>query len=124
MAIMNLGRHGGGVSGVKMAPVRLLLLLLLPAAAPLEVLWNAPYPQACRADPSAFARDASRWGLTVNGGAAANGAAIYTIGQGEGLYPRFGLDGAPINGGLPQLADVERQVREKEWGENSLWNLV
>ena len=87
-----------------------LALLLLPPAAPLEVLWNAPYPQACRADPSAFARDASRWGLTVNAGAAANGAAIYTIGQGEGLYPRFGIDGAPINGGLPQLADVERHL--------------
>eukprot|EP01046_Picozoa_sp_COSAG06_P037504 COSAG06_NODE_4239_length_4440_cov_13.692237_1_plen_387_part_10 len=93
----------------------LLLLLLLPSVAPLEVLWNAPYPAACRgADPSAFARDASRLDLAVNnfgGAAAANGAAIYTIGQGEGLYPRYGLDGVPINGGLPQVDGVYSLAR-------------
>jgi hypothetical protein len=89
-------------------PLRLLLLVTtLQLAAPFEVLWNSPYPEACpSADPS-FARDArSRWGLTTNPHAAANGAVIYTVGQGEGLYPRFDLIGNPINGGLPQLADV------------------
>lgn len=76
-----------------------------------KVLWNAAFPETCRAYNKSVTLDTSKFRITANKKEKANGNVVFTISQGEGLYPYFDpVSGKSVNGGLPQNVNISKHL--------------